>query len=210
MFRLYTVDDEIIGVTENLNYVRLHTNGCFILCEEEEAQGIAFNGVVYSLGGINSFEDKPIVRIQQTDTAVEIENAVATTGITFVTMAEAGTIDNATASEHAYLFSPWAYPVAYKKDQIRLYTDGKLYRCISNHTSQADWTPNAAVSLWVAISDPAIEFPDWSQPVGAHDAYQLGDKVTHADKRWVSNVANNVWEPGVYGWTEYVETETEE
>lgn len=206
MFRLYTVDDESIGVSEKLNYVRLHTNGCFILCEKDEAQGIAFNGDVYSLGGPDSFEDKPIIRVEETDTAVEIENNTVTTGIAFVTMAEAGTIDDVTVSEHADLFALWAYPIAYKKDQIRRYTDGKLYRCLGDHTSQADWTPDTAVSLWVAISDPAIEFPNWSQPVGAHDAYDLGDKVTHAEKRWVSDVANNVWEPGVYGWTEYVET----
>lgn len=208
MFRLYTVDDERIGVSEKLNYVRLHTNGCFILCEKDEAQGVAFNGNVYSLGGPHSFEDKPIIRVEETDTAVEIENNAVTTGIAFVTMAEAGTIDDVTVSEHAELFASWAYPIAYKKDQIRLYTDGKLYRCLSDHTSQADWTPDTAVSLWVAISDPAIEFPDWSQPVGAHDAYSLGEKVTHNKQKWVSDVANNVWEPGVYGWSEYIENKS--
>ena len=35
---------------------------------------------------------------------------------------------------------------------------------------------------------------------GAHDAYNIGDKVTHNGKTWVSDVDNNVWEPGVYGW----------
>ena len=27
------------------------------------------------------------------------------------------------------------------------------------------------MSLWVSISDPAEEWPEWSQPLGAHDAY---------------------------------------
>ena len=35
---------------------------------------------------------------------------------------------------------------------------------------------------------------------GAHDAYNIGDKVTHNGKTWVSDVDNNVWEQGVYGW----------
>ncbi len=48
------------------------------------------------------------------------------------------------------------------------------------------------------------EFPEWSQPLGAHDAYNLGDKVSHNGKKWVSTAANNVWEPGVYGWEEVV------
>lgn len=205
MFKIFSVDDERIGVTEKLNYVRRHTNGCFVLCEKKDAQGIAFNGNVYSLGGPDSFEDKLIVRIEETDTAVEIENNYTTTGIAFVTMAEAGTIDAVTASEHSDLFSPWAYPIAYTEGQIRRFTDGKLYRCISNHTSQEDWSPDVVVSLWVAISDPAEEWPAWSQPVGAHDAYDQGAKVTHSDKKWTSDVNGNVWEPGVYGWTEYVE-----
>ena len=53
---------------------------------------------------------------------------------------------------------------------------GKLYKCLQNHTSQADWTPDKAVSLWVEIPDPSIEWPEWKQPTGAHDAYAKGDK----------------------------------
>lgn len=81
------------------------------------------------------------------------------------------------------------------------YKDG-LYRCIQSHTSQADWTPDTAVSLWVSISDPSVEWPEWKQPTGAHDAYAKGDKVSHNDKHWVSDIDANVYEPGVYGWTE--------
>ena len=208
MYRLYSASNENIGVTEKLNYVRLHANGCYVLCEEKEAQGIAFNGEVYSLGLANSFTDKPVVRVTKTDTAVEIENNIATTGIAFVTMAEAGSIDAVTAAEHAELFSEWTCPIAYKTGNIRRYK-GVLYKCIQDHTSQADWTPDTAVSLWTLTADPAEEWPAWSQPVGAHDAYSLGDQVSHNEKHWTSDVDGNVWEPGVYGWTE-VPDETEE
>lgn len=34
------------------------------------------------------------------------------------------------------------------------------------------------------------------------NAYKIGDEVTHNDKNWMSMIDNNVWEPGVYGWTE--------
>lgn len=84
----------------------------------------------------------------------------------------------------------------------RVSYNGKYYRCIQNHTSQTDWTPDTAVSLWVEISDPAIEYPEWVQPTGAHDAYAKGDKVSHNDKHWTSDIDANVYEPGVYGWTE--------
>ena len=80
--------------------------------------------------------------------------------------------------------------------------DNKYYRCIQSHTSQPDWTPDAAVSLWVEISHPAEEWPEWKQPAGAHDAYNKGDKVTHNGAHWTSDIDANVYEPGVYGWTE--------
>jgi len=126
------------------------------------------------------------------------------TAITFVTLCEAGSIDAVTASEHVDLFSPWAYPVSYKTGQI-LEHGGKLYKCLQDHTSQETWTPDVSPSLWVAISDPAEEWPEWSQPVGSTDAYAKGAKVSHSGKHWTSDVDNNVWEPGVYGWTEVTE-----
>ena len=60
-------------------------------------------------------------------------------------------------------------------------------------------------ALWSKVGDPAEEWPAWSQPLGAHDAYNAGDKVSHNGKHWTSDTDGNVWEPGVYGWTEAVE-----
>lgn len=128
----------------------------------------------------------------------------AATAIAFVTLAESGNIDDVTAAEHTSLFSPWAASVAYKVGDIREY-EGNLYRCAQAHTSQADWTPDKAASLWSKIGDPTVEYPEWVQPIGAHDAYSNGDKCSHGGKKWVSTAANNVWEPGVYGWNEVQE-----
>ena len=98
------------------------------------------------------------------------------------------------------LFPKWTIKEYAVDDRVR-YED-TLYKCLQAHTSQTDWTPDVAVSLWVRVDDPSIEFPEWKQPVGATDAYAKGAKVSHKDKHWVSDVDNNVWEPGVYGWTE--------
>lgn len=122
-------------------------------------------------------------------------------GIAFVTLAESGQIDEVTATEHTDVFSPWAEGVAYTVGNLRAY-DGKLYKCVQAHTSQSDWTPDKTPALWAVAGDPAEEWPEWSQPVGAHDAYNKGDKVSHNGKHWVSDVDANVWEPGVYGWSE--------
>ena len=126
------------------------------------------------------------------------QNAAA---IAFVVLAESGSIDNVTASEQAALFSEWVPGVKYAVGQLRRYGD-TLYRCVQEHTSQEGWEPDKAASLWAVTSDPAEEWPDWSQPIGAHDAYSAGAKVSHKGKHWTSDLDGNVWEPGVSGWTE--------
>lgn len=99
------------------------------------------------------------------------------------------------------LFPHWLNSVNYAVDDRVVY-DGTLYKCLTAHTSQTTWIPPDSPSLWVRVDDPSIEFPDWIQPVGSTDAYPLGAKVSHNGKHWVSDVDNNVWEPGVYGWSE--------
>lgn len=125
--------------------------------------------------------------------------------IAFVSLAEAGQIDDVTATENADQFATWAYPVDYKAGQIRRDPlDGNLYKVNAgqDHTSQEGWNPSLTPALWKKIGDPSEEWPEWSQPLGAHDAYNTGDKVTYDGKHWLSTVDANVWKPGVYGWTQ--------
>ena len=97
------------------------------------------------------------------------------------------------------LYPLWLPDTAYSVgDRVR---DGDtLYKCVQSHTSQADWQPSVTPALWTRVS--IEEWPEWVQPTGAHDAYNEGDKVSHNEKHWVSQVDANVWEPGVYGWLE--------
>ena len=80
-----------------------------------------------------------------------------------------------------------------------------LYKCLQAHTSQSTWTPTDAPSLWakVLIPTPGV-IPEWEQP-SSTNPYAKGDKVKHNGKTWISNLDGNVWEPGVYGWTEVTE-----
>jgi len=84
----------------------------------------------------------------------------------------------------------------------RVLYNGTLFKCLQAHTSQVTWTPTDAPSLWtkVLIPDPEV-IPEWEQP-DSTNPYMKDDKVTHNGKTWQSNIDNNVWEPGVYGWSE--------
>lgn len=109
------------------------------------------------------------------------------------------TLDDETALTGIELFPMWKADTDYILDE-RVQFEDVLYKCVQAHTSQADWTPNVTPALWVVVS--IEEWPEWVQPIGAQDAYATGDKVSHNDKHWISDVDANVWEPGVYGWSE--------
>ena len=99
------------------------------------------------------------------------------------------------------LFPHWADETEYNMDD-RVQYNGLLYKCLQSHIAQTQWNPADSPSLWVRVDDPYIEFPEWRQPLGSTDAYAKGAKVSHLEKHWISDVDNNIWEPGVFGWTE--------
>ena len=112
-------------------------------------------------------------------------------------------LDDGDALTAVELFEPWRPDIAYTADQRLRYGD-KLYRVVQNHTSQADWKPDATPALYTEVAKPG-EIPVWRQPTGAQDAYNTGDKVHYPDADgpvYESTVDNNVWSPADYpaGW----------
>ena len=94
--------------------------------------------------------------------------------------------------------------------------NGTVYR--STHDDNV-WAPSEYPDWWEVATDdwepPVVgpepepepdpepdTYPAWVQPTGSHDAYAVGDKVSHNGKNWQSTASGNVWEPGVYGWEE--------
>ena len=117
-------------------------------------------------------------------------------------MTEAQSLTDAEAITATCLHPKWSGDgVQYTAGQ-RVQDDGVLYTVLQAHTSQPDWKPAAAPSLFakVLIPDPTV-IPEWEQPESTNP-YAKGDKVKHNGKTWVSDIDGNVWEPGVYGWTE--------
>lgn len=113
----------------------------------------------------------------------------------------AQSLSDADSLEAVHLFEHWQPGEDYPADK-KLQYNGELWKVLQPHTSQADWTPDTAVSLYVRVDDPAIEYPDWHQPLGSHDAYRLGAKVSHNGQHWHSTIDYNTYEPGVYGWVQ--------
>lgn len=98
---------------------------------------------------------------------------------------------------------PWwnGNGVNYVTDDILRYNDS-VYRVIQNHTTQPDWAPDVVPALYNKIT--VTEWEEWE----SGNFYKKGAKVTHNDKKWVSNADNNHWEPGatgVYTWDEWTE-----
>lgn len=113
----------------------------------------------------------------------------------------AGSLTDEEALEIATVYSTWEAGKAYKADALFTYGanavgDPQLYRVIQAHTSQADWTPDLTASLYKAIGLDDAGYPVWSQPTGAHDAYNTGDIVNYDGVLYVSLIDGNTTVPG--------------
>lgn len=112
---------------------------------------------------------------------------------------------SASFSDDMALLAPGLYPEfdpdghRYVRDE-RFVHGGTLYRVLQDHTSQSDWTPENAPSLYakvlVAEEGQVIE---WSPIPPGSDGFPKGQVVTHNGKTWESQVDHNVWEPGATG-----------
>lgn len=117
--------------------------------------------------------------------------------------AENETLTDSDALDQADMFPAYSVGKLYAQNERFYYPlNQKLYKVLQGHTSQADWLPTTAVSLYVEVT-PAGVIPDWVQPTGAHDAYNIGDKVVFEGKVYESKINANVYSPTAYpaGWT---------
>lgn len=115
---------------------------------------------------------------------------------------------DADATVYADYFPAWSPDsVAYKTGD-RVQYGGKLWKVSSDHTSQANWDPADAHSLFAEILPGQAGTPigEWKQP-DASNTYSKGDKVTYKGKTYESTIDNNSWSPEAYpqGWKEITE-----
>ena len=124
----------------------------------------------------------------------------------------AATLTNEQAMEVAAIYTKWETGKSYAVDDIIQYGtnsvgDPQLYRVVQAHTSQADWTPDTVPALYDAFGLDEQGYPLWSQPTGAHDAYNAGDIVDYNGTLYKSLIDGNVWSPDAYpaGWEVYID-----
>lgn len=116
------------------------------------------------------------------------------------------------AMEVATVFPEYVIGKTYKVNEMFTYGtndvgDPQLYRVVQEHTSQADWTPDTTPALYTAIGLTEAGYPVWSQPTGAHDAYNTGDIVDYNGTLYKSLIDGNTYSPEAYpaGWELYTE-----
>ena len=123
-------------------------------------------------------------------TAAELQQEATQTAIAYLTDEQALTVSS--------LYPEWSPKKEYTVGERYRHGD-TLYKCLQDHQGQADWTPEAAPSLWARVSIPIpSEVPDWVQP-DSTNPYSVGDRVRHSGDIWESIVDGNVWEPGTEG-----------
>lgn len=99
------------------------------------------------------------------------------------------------------LLPQWEAGIQYTIDKKILYND-IVYKVLQSHTSQSDWTPDVAVSLFARVLIPDEDtIPDWEQP-DSTNPYMTGDKVRYNGHVYESIIDNNIWSPEAYpaGW----------
>ena len=115
-------------------------------------------------------------------------------------------LEDSEALENIELFPNWNGEGINYKIGDRVKYQEVLYKVLSDHISQNDWTPDNTPSLFAKalIPDPDI-IPIWEQP-DSTNPYMIGDKVYYPDidgSVYESLIDNNIWSPQSYpaGWS---------
>lgn len=117
------------------------------------------------------------------------------------------TLNDEQALVCVWLYKPWEIGKTYSANEFLVYGvngvgDPQLYKVVQAHASQAEWTPDTVPALYVPIGLDNDGYPVWSQPTGAHDAYNKGDIVNYNGTLYESLIDGNVYSPEAYpaGW----------
>lgn len=149
-------DGALLALTEQVNYIRLHPDGFYLLCPEAEAQGVAVAGTPYHLMGRDEMPECETVLVQETDagTALQAAQETAAEGEKMNGQVQAAVklyvqaatdIPDEQALEMPDLFKSWDEALAAGEELAAntvLNLDGQLYRVVQAVTPQAHQRPD--------------------------------------------------------------------
>lgn len=185
----------------NENYVGLVADFNFV---ENSKEFCTSNNVEEAMEYFDLYLDERTRRLKRNDPnqrivdklAINIENIEM-----FQKQLEAitDTLTDEEAKGLSLLFEEWRPSEVYKiGDRIRY--NGVLYKCLEDNNATMETPPSAIPSVWTEIFAETVseEIPAWEQPEEGN-GYADGDRVIHNDIIYISQVDNNIWEPGTAG-----------
>jgi hypothetical protein len=67
MYRIIQTNGTELGITEDVNYIKVSGNGCFVLTDREHAVGVAFRSEPYNLLGHQEIQGAGTVIVSEID-----------------------------------------------------------------------------------------------------------------------------------------------
>lgn len=219
MFKIIKGDGTSLAMTEAPNYVKRHENGCNVLCDAAEAQGIAHSGVVYHLQDRPTLEGAETVTLEEVDAGAEISdarrvanNTAAVTGQVAVAAQvyarTATEIPDDAALQMKSLFQTWAQALAtgeHLAGGTIINDDGTLYRVVGANgvDPMAHQPPHGEGMLAVYRPIDATHAGTLEDPIPWVYGMDCagGSYYTAAGATWlcVSSMPACVWVPGTVG-----------
>lgn len=158
------------SINNALNYFNMYVKDGQIYCRTKEELAL-------SEAGISSLEEAEQLRQELNEIT--------------------STLTDEEAIERPILFANWKSNIDYTSG-TRVRYGGRLFKVLQTHTSQEDWTPSRAPSLFAEIlTDENNEPQEWQQP-SSTNPYLTGDKVIYEGLVYESLIDNNVWSPADY------------
>ena len=143
----------------------------------------------------DTIDERLVLKMEEVDAKEESLNKIGKIVANQVT-------DDVVALSIQEFYDIWAVDVLYPVGRYITHKD-ILYKVLTEHTSQTDWTPDVSPSLFAKVLiDPTGEtIPEWVQP-DSTNAYMIGDKVKYEGVVYESTIDNNIWSPADYpaGW----------
>lgn len=219
-------DGALLALTEQVNYIRLHADGFYLLCPEAEAQGVAVSGTPYHLMGRDEMPECETVVVQEADagTALQAAQETAAEGAKMngqmqaavkLYVQKATDIPDEQALEMPDLFRTWDEALA-AGEELGANTvtnlDGQLYRVVQAVTPQEHQRPDGEGML--AIYRPIDQTHAGTQEDPIPFVYGMdteqGKYYSSGGKTYLCNLTMTpcVWAPGTPGlwqWTEVTE-----